>query len=248
MSPSPSGSRGLLCVMVPGCFRTLSLRWGPGARVGHVAGALAVALGCSAPARPGNAPARGAHEGAADAEYSLTQKSSSAPERQGDASSTAPAPAARQNAVEQGCGAEYCVGSITPSAIAELSATAARAQECYERELTGNAGLEGKLTLLIRLPGLSALETEACPARIEGKGLAASETFKTCLIELFRSTKARGTDGCADVALPLAFVRKEIEAPSASPGETTGTTPGKTNAPSPGKATQPAEKVPASRR
>jgi hypothetical protein len=105
---------------------------------------------------------------------------------------------------------------LDDSAVKELRTTATRAEECYERELKDNAQLEGKLTVLVRLPGPLAKGRGMCPARIEGRGLAASETFKTCLVELFGNTKARATNGCVDVALPLAFVRKEIEAKDAT--------------------------------
>ncbi|MGC4068544.1 MAG: hypothetical protein QM784_28620 [Polyangiaceae bacterium] len=203
-----------------------------------LASVLALALGCTArgaPARSANGESGNGDKD--DGEYSLTRKSSSTPERQGNAQPQPSPLESRSSSLEQECDARDCEGTLDEVAVKELRATAAHAEECYERELKDNAQLEGKLTVLVRLPGPSAKVPGACPARIEGRGegrgFAASEAFKTCLVELFRNTKARAAEGCVDVALPLSFVRKEVEAaPPVEPAPKDGpSSDGKTTPP-----------------
>jgi hypothetical protein len=91
----------------------------------------------------------------------------------------------------------------------DLRATAQKVQDCYERELKDQNQLEGKLMARLRL----AKGREPCEVRVEKGGMSGSETFVKCVVERLRETKARPESGCVDVALPLTFVRQEVEAP-----------------------------------
>lgn len=111
------------------------------------------------------------------------------------------------------CDVELCEGELSATAIAALRATAAKANDCYESALKEQNQLEGKMMVRLRL----AAGREPCEATIEQSSFAAPEAFSRCVLERLRQTEARPRSGCVDVALPLSFVRQEVEAaPDAS--------------------------------
>lgn len=155
--------------------------------------------------------ASAAPKGSSDAEYSLTQSSASAPARgscRGSDCVEAPQVAPAR------CDVEECAGELGPAAIAELRATAAKANDCYESALKDQNQLEGRLLVRLRL----AAGRDPCEIRIEQKSFDAPEALTQCVLARLRATEARPRSGCVDVALPLAFVRQEIEAAPGSSG------------------------------
>lgn len=171
-----------------------------------------VALGlleCAAKSKP---PAMGAATAASgDANSAqVTNQSSPLACRTGRCNS-----AATPTAAPVRCDVELCDGELEPSAILELRTSAEKAYDCYEQELKEQNQLEGKMMVRLRL----AAGREPCEIRIEEGALTGSDTFRTCVTERLRQTQARPTSGCIDVALPLSFVRKEVESmPDASSG------------------------------
>lgn len=162
------------------------------------------------PTRPGaNQPAP-----VDSAEYSLTQRSASQQNRgactaaNGCVDSVAAAMTTDRASAPGRCDVELCEGDLSASAVAELRTTAARAQDCYERELKEKSQLEGKMMVRLRL----AKGREPCEIRVEKSDFAGSESFVKCVVERLRETKSQPNSGCVDLALPLSFVRQEIEA------------------------------------
>ncbi len=162
------------------------------------------------PTRPGaNQPVP-----ADSAEYSLTQRSASQQNRgtctaaNGCVDSVATATATVMATAPGRCDVELCEGDLSASAVAELRAMAAKAQDCYERELKEKNQLEGKMMVRLRL----AKGREPCEIRVEKSDFVGSESFVKCVVERLRETKAQPNSGCVDLALPLSFVRQEVEA------------------------------------
>jgi hypothetical protein len=138
-----------------------------------------------------------------DSPYALTQHSASQPSRGSGGPTVAPVLAMGR------CDVESCDGNLSPAAVAELRVTASKARDCYERELKENNQLQGKMIVRLRL----ALGRAPCEIHIEQNTLAASESFAPCVIERLRETSARPDSGCVDLALPLTFVRQEVDTP-----------------------------------
>lgn len=167
---------------------------------------------CSGQARPLVQGA--ARASSSDAEYSLTQQSASHPDRGACRGGRCDDTATTTNVLGR-CDVESCEGELTPTAISELRATAAKTNDCYERELKDQNQLEGKMMVRLRL----AAGREPCEIRVEQSSISGSETFLTCVTDRLRQTEAHPSSGCIDVALPLSFVRKEVESmPDASAG------------------------------
>lgn len=155
---------------------------------------------------------------AGSADYSLTQLSASQPERGGrkpDAKSE-PLEVAPPAVPTQGCDAAECTGDLPAVALAQLRAAAAKSEDCYEKELKEHPQLEGKWTVLLRLTSDRAPGAKLCPMTIERAGFEASDAFRKCLFGVLEQTQAKSVNGCVDVALPLSFVRQEIEVPAAT--------------------------------
>jgi hypothetical protein len=154
-----------------------------------------------------------------EAAYSVTQKSSSQPEREAVETRVPRDPNVGAATQSAGCDAAECLGELSPSAMATLRASAAKAQDCYETELKSQPELEGRWTVLLRLLSEPSRDGKPCPVTIEQEGFKASDTFRNCLVEVLGSTQAKATNGCVDVALPLAFVRQEITPPAPTTSE-----------------------------
>lgn len=159
---------------------------------------------CAAPTQ--SAPARAEPNLDAAADYSLTQRSASAPER-----GRCPGGVCAEPILPQApgrCDVELCEGELAPAAVANLRSSAQSATECYENALKDQNQLEGKMLVRLRL----AAAREPCDVRIEQRTFEASPSFIECVLERLRKTEAHPDSGCVDVALPLSFVRHEIEA------------------------------------
>jgi hypothetical protein len=163
-------------------------------------------IGCASPSPHVNATAP---TSSAAPEYSLTQRSASRPDRAGCKGAGCSDDSTPNGALGR-CDAEICEGDLSETGIAELRAAAVKASDCYETELKDKHQLEGKMTVRLRL----AAGREPCEIRIEQNSLQASETFAKCVIARLGESRARPSSGCVDLALPLAFVRQEVEAPA----------------------------------
>lgn len=173
-------------------------------------GAITAGLcACSRPRQPDNARATDPSKDVID--YSLTQHGQNQPDRTacsgGNCDDGRPQPPGR-------CDVDLCEGELSPTAIAELRASAEKANDCYERELKTQNQLEGKMLVRLRL----AAGREPCDVRVEQSSVKGSADFINCVLERLRRTAARPSSECVDVALPLSFVRKEVDAsPDAGP-------------------------------
>jgi hypothetical protein len=112
------------------------------------------------------------------------------------------------------CAAESCDGELTQQGIAELRATAAQTEQCYEAELRAyerdkldHQQLQGHVLLRLRLAAGQTL----CSVEVERADFKPSERFANCIFAKMREATVRPISGCIDVALPLAFVCKEVE-------------------------------------
>jgi hypothetical protein len=161
----------------------------------------------------------------APADYSVTQLSASQPERAAGVKRDEPVRLPPE--VAQGCDAAECTGELSSAGAALLRESAAKTRDCYEQELKEHPELEGRWSILVRLLSARTKDEKPCPMTVEQAGFTGSEPFKKCLFDVLAQTSAKATGGCVDVAVPLSFVRQEVEAPAAggSPS-TTGTTNG----------------------
>jgi hypothetical protein len=143
------------------------------------------------------------------ADYSLTQRSASQPNR-GSCNQTNGCADPQTTDAMTGigrCDVELCEGELSATALTDLRASAAQARDCYERELKERNRLEGKMLVRLRL----AAGRDPCEIHVQEAEFAASETFVNCVLLRLRETKARPTAGCIDLVLPLVFVRQEVD-------------------------------------
>jgi hypothetical protein len=146
----------------------------------------------------------------AAADYALTQQSASRPDRTPCTEHNGCGEqkvAGETNQAPGRCDVELCEGDLSPTAVADLRAAAAKTRECYERELKEHPELEGKMMAHLRL----AYGREPCEVHVEAGSLKVSESFVKCVVDQLRETRARPSSGCVDLALPLAFVRQEVD-------------------------------------
>lgn len=102
--------------------------------------------------------------------------------------------------VEAGC-EEDCAGSAGPELVADLNRTAKQAELCYLRALDRRPKLAGKFVVGLQLSPTGGV----CAARVLTDELRDAE-LHACVIDLFRDVHyAAPTQGCIDVAVPLAF-------------------------------------------
>jgi len=165
---------------------------------------------CACTAQPARTSANPASAAGDIEDYSLTQRSASQPNRGACTSSNGCIQAAAPGLVATPgrCDAESCDGDLSASGVAELRVAAQKAQDCYEAALKDQNQLEGKMLVRLRL----AKGRQPCEVRVEKGPLSSSEPFVKCVIERLRETTVQPDSGCIDVALPLTFVRKEVEA------------------------------------
>lgn len=187
-----------------------------------VVGSLAFAglTACSGPAVTATNQPKAQTETSTD--YSVTQLSASQPERGSRTGRDEPVKLPLE--VAQGCDAAECTGELSSAGAALLRESAAKARDCYEQELKEHPELEGRWSVLVRLLSARATDEKPCPMTVEQAGFAASDTFKKCIFDMLGQTSAKATGGCVDVAVPLSFVRQEIEASAAGGAASTTVT------------------------
>jgi len=178
---------------------------------------------CSGPSvAAGGRPKSYSEANGTSAEYVVVKQDASKPNRGGkpvDAVAPLEAPAegrpdTPETATNQGCDAAECEGDLTANARQQVTQAIAGVRECYEAELKDNSTLEGRISLLIRLPGDKAKQPGPCVPKIESAAFKLSDGFSRCIVATLGKVQARGKDGCVDVAIPLNLVREEVEAPA----------------------------------
>jgi hypothetical protein len=110
-------------------------------------------------------------------------------------------------AEDQGpCGSGCKSGQDTPELQSALRARAGQARSCYERALSNNSGLTGKLVVAARI----SPQGTACRASVTEDSLGDPGVTR-CVLQRFQSgtyPKPAG-NGCLDVAVPINFVPRQ---------------------------------------
>jgi len=103
------------------------------------------------------------------------------------------------------CAANKCTGTSNNAILSALSARAGAARPCYERALRVNSGLQGKLTVNVRVDP----QGNVCSASVLEDAIHSAEV-SNCVMGMFRSAKfPPPTGGCLDAKVPLSFVPRE---------------------------------------
>ncbi len=103
------------------------------------------------------------------------------------------------------CAVNKCTGTSNNAILAALAARAGSARPCYERALRVNSGLQGKLTVNVRVDP----QGNVCGASVVEDAIHSVEV-SNCVMGMFRSAKfPPPTGGCVDAKVPLSFVPRE---------------------------------------
>jgi hypothetical protein len=188
---------------------------------------FSVQLGCSGPSVTAGSQPKS--EGSDPKNYSVTQLSASQPDRASRDASESSSTVASVVTPAESCDTEECTGELSSSAAANLREAAAKTRDCYEQELKDHPDVEGRWTVLVRVLSDRSKNAPKCPLTIEKAGFSGSEAFKQCLNRVMTQTEATAIHGCVDVALPLSFVRQEVEAPATGGAPSTNSTPTSAN-------------------
>jgi hypothetical protein len=95
-----------------------------------------------------------------------------------------------------------CRGKETPALLSALAAKAGQARSCYEKALSNDAALAGKLEVGVRVSPTG----EACSAKV-GKDTLADAAVTSCVLQRFRAGKyPKPTGGCVTVSVPMNFM------------------------------------------
>jgi hypothetical protein len=95
-----------------------------------------------------------------------------------------------------------CNGRETPQLLSALGAKAGQARSCYEKALSNNSALAGRLEIAVRVSRTGAV----CSASVGKDGLR-DASVASCVLSRFRGgTYPQPTGGCVDVAVPLNFM------------------------------------------
>lgn len=102
------------------------------------------------------------------------------------------------------CGGS-CKGQDTPELQSALRARAGQARSCYERALSSNSGLSGKLTVAARIgPDGSASCASVSEDTLGDSGV------RRCVLSRFQSgAYPKPSGGCIDIAVPINFVPRQ---------------------------------------
>jgi len=95
-----------------------------------------------------------------------------------------------------------CQGKETAELLGALRAKAGQARSCYERALSNNSALAGKLEVGVRVGANGA----ACAASVTNDTLG-DAAVKSCAVARFRGAKyPKPTGGCLDISVPMNFM------------------------------------------
>ena len=102
----------------------------------------------------------------------------------------------------KGCEVEECKGTVSVEIHSALGAKAGQVRGCYERALSHNAGLQGKVEVDVRIGPTG----EVCSAALYKDGLN-DPAVTSCVLQRFRSgTFPKPAGGCVDTRVPINFV------------------------------------------
>jgi hypothetical protein len=94
-----------------------------------------------------------------------------------------------------------CNGKETPELLSSLGAKAGQARSCYEKALSNNSMLAGRLEISVRVSRTGA----ACSTSV-GKDELGDASVSSCVLSRFRGGKyPKPTGGCVDVSVPMSF-------------------------------------------
>jgi hypothetical protein len=112
-----------------------------------------------------------------------------------------PEPAKATTRRDSACEGE-CTGTETPELLSALGGKGGQARSCYERALTHNSSLTGKLVASVRV----GPNGNVCTASASNDTLG-DASVTNCVLSRFRSGKfPKPIGGCVDVNVPLSFV------------------------------------------
>ena len=97
--------------------------------------------------------------------------------------------------------ADPCKGRETPELLSALRAKAGQARSCYERALSNNSLLAGKLEVAVRVGATGA----ACSASVANDTLGDASVRSCALARFLGSKYPKPTGGCVDVSVPMNF-------------------------------------------
>ena len=102
----------------------------------------------------------------------------------------------------KGCDAEECKGTVSVEIHGALGAKAGQVRSCYERALSRNAGLQGKIDVDVRIGPTG----EVCSAALS-KDTLNDPAVTSCVLQRFRSGLfPKPSGGCVDTRVPINFV------------------------------------------
>jgi hypothetical protein len=102
----------------------------------------------------------------------------------------------------KGCEVKECAGSAPLELHSALGAKAGQVRGCYERALSHNAELQGKIEVNVRV----APSGEVCSATLAKDGLK-DPSVTSCVLQRFRSGQfPKPGGGCVDTLVPINFV------------------------------------------
>jgi hypothetical protein len=102
----------------------------------------------------------------------------------------------------KGCEVEECKGTVSVEIHSALGAKAGQVRSCYERALSRNAGLQGKIDVDVRIGPTG----EVCTADLS-KDTLKDPAVTSCVLQRFRSGLfPKPAGGCVDTRVPINFV------------------------------------------
>ncbi|HTV17933.1 MAG TPA: AgmX/PglI C-terminal domain-containing protein [Polyangiaceae bacterium] len=114
----------------------------------------------------------------------------------------APAAAGAQPARRDPSCVDPCKGRETPELLSALRSKAGQARSCYERALSNNSMLSGKLEVALRVGASGA----ACSASVASDTLG-DAAVKSCAVARFLGvTYPKPIGGCVDISVPMNFM------------------------------------------
>jgi hypothetical protein len=94
-----------------------------------------------------------------------------------------------------------CNGKETTELTSALGAKARQARSCYERALSNNTALAGRIEVGVRVSPTGS----ACSA-VAGKDTLGDSAVSSCVLSRFKSGKyPKPTGGCVDLSVPINF-------------------------------------------
>jgi hypothetical protein len=95
-----------------------------------------------------------------------------------------------------------CVGKETPELLTAIGAKAGQARSCYEKALSNDSALAGRLEVGVRVSRTGS----ACSVSVGKDGLG-NASVTSCVLARFRGGKyPQPTGGCVDVSVPMNFM------------------------------------------